>query len=69
MEVMSGMAGTIWKILVQEGERVEEGQEIAIIESMKMEIPVEAPASGTVKKIVANEGDFVNDDTIILHID
>lgn len=46
------MAGTVKEILVGVGERVNAGAEIVIIESMKMEIPVESPASGVVAEIV-----------------
>ena len=64
--ISSTMAGNVWKIQVQVGDKIEEGQEVVILESMKMEIPIEAEASGTVKAIKVNEGDFVNEgDTII----
>ncbi|MEH7276214.1 biotin/lipoyl-containing protein, partial [Neobacillus vireti] len=38
-EVVASMAGNVWKVLVKAGDQVEEGQDVAILESMKMEIP------------------------------
>lgn len=58
-KVVTNMTGTLWKLLVQVGDIVEEGQDVAILESMKMEIPVAAEASGTVKEINKNEGDVL----------
>lgn len=67
MEVKASMAGSVWKITVKEGEAVEEGQDIVILESMKMEIPIAAESAGTVKELKVDEGDFVNEgDTIAI---
>ncbi|WP_209124323.1 acetyl-CoA carboxylase biotin carboxyl carrier protein subunit [Alkalihalobacillus sp. BA299] len=60
-QVISNMAGNLWKLLVQVGDQVEEGQDIAILESMKMEIPIVAEVSGTVKEVLKQEGDFVDE--------
>lgn len=66
-EVKATMAGNVWKIVVEEGETVEEDQDIVILESMKMEIPIPAEDDGTVKEIKVKEGDFVNEgDTIAI---
>lgn len=67
--VKASMAGTVWKILVLEGEEVKAGQDVAILESMKMEIPIAAELDGKVKRIVAQEGDFINVDDDILEIE
>lgn len=48
VEIESEVAGNVWKILTQVGDRVAEGDPLMILESMKMEIPVEAPCAGTV---------------------
>lgn len=70
MEVVkASMAGTVWKIVVAEGDQVTAGQDVAILESMKMEIPIAAEESGVVTKIIANEGDFINLDDAILEIE
>ena len=69
MEVVkASMAGTVWKIVVTEGDQVTAGQDVAILESMKMEIPIAAEESGVVTKIIASEGDFINVDDPILEI-
>ena len=46
-EVLSEVTGTVWKVEMSVGDTVEEGDVIMILESMKMEIPIEAPESGT----------------------
>ncbi|MEK9199410.1 MULTISPECIES: acetyl-CoA carboxylase biotin carboxyl carrier protein subunit [Bacillales] len=67
--VKASMAGTVWKIIVTEGEEVKAGQDVAILESMKMEIPITAEVDGKVKKILAQEGDFINVDDDILELE
>ncbi|WP_409293128.1 acetyl-CoA carboxylase biotin carboxyl carrier protein subunit [Peribacillus sp. SCS-37] len=64
-EIKSNMAGSVWKILVSEGEAVTEGQDIIILESMKMEIPISAEQSGTISGLNVSEGDFVNDGDVL----
>ncbi|MEO1729814.1 MAG: urea carboxylase [Pseudomonadota bacterium] len=53
--VEAPFGGSVWKLLVKEGEHVEEGQTIAVIEAMKMESPLESPASGTVETLYIKE--------------
>lgn len=67
--VKANMAGTVWKIVVTEGEQVEEGQDVVILESMKMEIPIAAETAGVVTKILVNEGDFINVDDDLVEIE
>ena len=55
------ITGTVWKIEVKVGDKVDEGQTVVILESMKMEMPVEAPAGGTVKAIHVTEGQAVDE--------
>jgi len=59
--VRSEIAGTVWKIEVAPGDTVAEGDVLLILESMKMEIPVEAPASGRVDAIQVREGQAVKE--------
>ncbi|MFD1848900.1 acetyl-CoA carboxylase biotin carboxyl carrier protein subunit [Oceanobacillus bengalensis] len=68
-EVKASMAGSVWKIVVQEGDTVEEGQDIVILESMKMEIPIAAEESGVIKELKVAEGDFVNEDDVLATIE
>lgn len=60
------MTGNLWKLVVQKGDKIEAGQEVAILESMKMEIPIEAEEAGVVQEIIVNEGDFINEGDVIL---
>ncbi|MFC5713595.1 acetyl-CoA carboxylase biotin carboxyl carrier protein subunit [Thalassorhabdus alkalitolerans] len=60
-KISANMAGNIWKILVKEGDIVNAGEDIMILESMKMEIPLTAEQGGSVKTILKQEGDFVNE--------
>ena len=66
IEVETEVTGNVWKVLCQVGDRVETEQELVILESMKMEIPVEAPQAGTVKALNVGEGDAVDEGQIIL---
>lgn len=68
-EVKASMAGSVWKIAVSEGEQVDEDQDIVILESMKMEIPIPTDEEGTVKEIKVAEGDFVNEGDVIAIIE
>ncbi|MBT2727984.1 acetyl-CoA carboxylase biotin carboxyl carrier protein subunit [Bacillus sp. ISL-75] len=68
-EVIAVMAGNVWKVLVKVGDQVEEGQDVVILESMKMEIPIAAEFDGTVKEVKVNEGDFVNEGDVIVVVE
>lgn len=56
--------GTVWKVLAKTGDKVSEGQEIFILEVMKMEVAYTAPATGTLSEIHLAEGDVVEEDQI-----
>jgi acetyl-CoA carboxylase biotin carboxyl carrier protein len=60
-QVEAHITGTVWKIEVKVGDSVDEGDTVAILESMKMEMPVEAEDAGTVKEILCEEGQAVNE--------
>jgi pyruvate carboxylase subunit B len=60
--------GTVWKILVKEGDSVSAGQTVVILEAMKMEIEVKAPAAGKVTSVVASQGSSVDEGTTLLFI-
>jgi acetyl-CoA carboxylase biotin carboxyl carrier protein len=62
------ITGTVWKIEVKEGDTVAEGQTCVILESMKMEMPLEAPQAGKVEKITCKEGQAVNEGDVLLVI-
>ena len=66
--VLAHIAGTVWKIEVAVGDEVSEGQTVVILESMKMEMPVESPAAGKVTKIVAAPGQAVEEGALLLQL-
>jgi biotin carboxyl carrier protein len=69
MIVRSDIAANVWKIEVAVGDRVEADQTLAILESMKMEIPVEAPKAGTVAEIMIAEGETIGEDQALFRIE
>ena len=69
MEVESEVTGNVWKILVEEGSKVTSGDVVMILESMKMEIPVEASADGTIAELLVQEEDQVEEDQVLAVID
>ena len=66
--VQAHITGTVWKIEVKAGESVDEGQTLVIIESMKMEMPVESPIKGRVEQIAVTEGQAVDEGAVLLTI-
>ena len=68
-EVLAEMVANVWKVLVSAGDQVEQGDTLCILESMKMEIPVEATASGTVASVDVVEGGVVQEGDVIAVIE
>lgn len=68
-KIEASMAGNLWKVLKQEGDAVEAGEEVAILESMKMEIPVEAEAAGKIKAVMKTEGEFIDEGEALFEIE
>ncbi len=68
-EITSTMAGTVLNVLVEQNGEVSIGDTVLMLESMKMEIPVEAESAGKVSEIKVNVGDFVNEGDVLLVIE
>ena len=68
-KVYAPMAGSVWKIVASIGDRVEEGQDIVILESMKMEIPITAEQPGRLVTLLVAEGDFVNEGDVLAELE
>jgi acetyl-CoA carboxylase biotin carboxyl carrier protein len=68
-EVKAHITGTVWKIERPVGSRVEEGETLIILESMKMEMPVEAPCAGVVLEVRIKEGEPVDEGRVLALID
>ena len=68
-EVRAHIDGTVWKVEVQVGDTVAEGDSVVILESMKMEMPVEAEAAGTVAEVRCEEGQAVAEGDVLVTLD
>jgi biotin carboxyl carrier protein len=64
-DVLAEMVANVWKILVSAGDAISAGDPLLILESMKMEIPVESPLTGTVKEIRVREGGVVQEGDVV----
>ena len=69
IEVTSEVAGNVWKVQAKVGEVLAEEDVIMILESMKMEIPVEAPVAGKLVELLVAEEDSVNEDQVVAVIE
>lgn len=67
-EVELETAGTVWKLLVKDGDTVTEDQMLFIMEVMKMEVPYEAPHAGVVKDLNIAEGDVLEEGDVAMEI-
>jgi acetyl-CoA carboxylase biotin carboxyl carrier protein len=65
-DIEAHITGTVWKVECKVGDAVEEGDTVAILESMKMEMPVEAEDDGTVAEIKCAEGQSVNEGDVLV---
>jgi len=68
-EIRAEMVANVWKIVVTEGQQVDDGETLVILESMKMEIPVIAESAGTVRELKVAEGDVVQEGDLIAVIE
>jgi acetyl-CoA carboxylase biotin carboxyl carrier protein len=64
-QVEAQIAGSVWKVEKAVGDRVEPEEVLLILESMKMEIPVEAPCGGQVLEIRVREGDSIEEGAVL----
>jgi len=69
VQIKAELAGNLWKIVVREGQQVGADETLMILESMKMEIPVNAPLAGRVTKIHVNEGQTVQEGQLLADVD
>jgi acetyl-CoA carboxylase biotin carboxyl carrier protein len=67
--VHANMAGMVLNILVSVGDEVESGQDVVMIESMKMEVPIQAEKGGRVKEVKVEVGSFVDDGEVLLELE
>lgn len=68
-DITAPMGGKIIEVKVKPGDSVNEGDEVIILEAMKMELPIVASDSGTVKEVKCNKGDAVEADGVLIVIE
>jgi biotin carboxyl carrier protein len=68
-EIRAEMVANVWKVVRSAGDSVSEGDQLVILESMKMEIPVLAESDGVVQQMAVNEGDVVQEGDLIAVIE
>jgi acetyl-CoA carboxylase biotin carboxyl carrier protein len=66
--VKAHIAGTVWKVEVAVGDSVTAGQTVVILESMKMEMPVESPSDGRVARIAVAPGQSVEEGATLIEL-
>ena len=69
MDVRAELTATVWKVVAEVGAAVSAGDELVILESMKMEIPVTAPEAGTLAALNVNEGDAISEGDVLAVIE
>ena len=69
MKIKTEIQDVIWKINIKVGQKVDIGDTVVILESMKMEIPIESELRGIVKEILINEGDHVNENQELITLE
>lgn len=67
--ITSEMAANVWKVLVESGAHIDASDEVCILESMKMEIPVVAERSGTITEVHVAEGQSVQEGSALVTVD
>jgi len=69
VQIKAELAGNLWKIVVREGQQVRADETMMILESMKMEIPVNAPSAGRVARIHVKEGQTVQEGQLLIEVE
>jgi acetyl-CoA carboxylase biotin carboxyl carrier protein len=69
VDVAAHITGTVWEIRVNVGEEVQEEQVLVVLESMKMEMPIESPVAGKVTRIVVEKGQAVEEGEVLLSLE
>jgi len=68
-EIKAHITGVVFQVVAKAGDRVGAGDPVIVLESMKMEIPVEAPRAGVVREITVQEGQTVQEGDTVAVLD
>lgn len=68
MNIKCEMTGIVVEIKVTQGQKIQSGEQLAIVESMKMEVPAVSPVAGTVSAIRVSAGQFVNEGDVLMEV-
>jgi len=68
-QIKAHMAGMVVEVLVKEGQKISAGQDVVCLESMKMQLFVQAGAEGKVKKLLKSPGEFVNEGDALIDLE
>ena len=68
-DVRGDIAGSVWQVLAPTGTSVRAGDDVVVLESMKMEVPVAAPCDGVISEVLVAEGASVEEDQILFRIE
>lgn len=69
MDIKAHITGTVWKVEVEVGEEIEEEEVVMILESMKMEMPIEAPADGKITEILVKPDEPVQEGQVVARME
>jgi acetyl-CoA carboxylase biotin carboxyl carrier protein len=69
IDVKCPISGTVWQVLAEVGQEVAEEEDLLILESMKMEIPVSAPEDGKVTEILVSPNQPVQEGDVLLRLE
>lgn len=69
VDVEADITGNVWKVTAKVGDKIEEGEPIMILESMKMEIPISAPEDGTVAEILVEPETVVTQGQVVARLE
>ena len=68
-EIRAEMVANVWKVVAAQGDHVDDGDTLVILESMKMEIPVLSPRAGTIREIKVSEGETIGEGQLVAVLD
>ncbi len=69
VDIIAEVTGTVWKVSAQAGQTLAPDEEVLVIESMKMEIPICTRGSGTLYELLVAEGDMIQEGAVVARLE